>query len=394
MHSNPSSKSNLLNITLKSFFGFEAVLADELNELGYPDAELLNRAVQIKGTWEDVYKLNLYCRCAISVLVEIDKFYIQSEEDLYKRALRIKWHELFEVHKTFAIKGAIFSPIFKNTHYPFLLIKDAIVDVFKDKTNERPNIDVKKPNILFDLYIKDKEVTLSVNTSGLPLFQRGYRTAVGPAPLNEVVAACLIRMSGWDGKQTFVDPFCGSGTLLVEAALLASGIPSNIERQHYAFKNLKNYDAKIWEALFENAPRIVRALPCRIIGGDISDEMVLKARRNLRTFSFGRFVEVHSAPFEQLKIEPPVFILTNPPYDERLSTDVEELYGNLGTWLKHQMAGSKACVISGSLEGFHAIGLKASKKHRVFNGDIECEFRQYDLFEGKKALNWAPFLMM
>jgi putative N6-adenine-specific DNA methylase len=194
-------------------------------------------------------------------------------------------------------------------------------------------------------------------------------------------------MSGWDRKQTFVDPFCGSGTLLVEAALLASGIPSNIERQHYAFKNLKNYDAKIWEALFENAPRIVRALPCRIIGGDISDEMVLKARRNLRTFSFGRFVEVHSAPFEQLKIEPPVFILTNPPYDERLSTDVEELYGNLGTWLKHQMAGSKACVISGSLEGFHAIGLKASKKHRVFNGDIECEFRQYDLFEGKKALN-------
>ena len=159
MHSNPSSKSNLLNITLKSFFGFEAVLADELKELGYPDAELLNRAVQIKGTWEDVYELNLYCRCAISVLVEIDKFYIQSEEDLYKRALRIKWHELFEVHKTFAIKGAIFSPIFKNTHYPFLLIKDAIVDVFKDKTNERPNIDVKKPNILFDLYIKDKEVT-------------------------------------------------------------------------------------------------------------------------------------------------------------------------------------------------------------------------------------------
>ena len=130
-------------------------------------------------------------------------------------------------------------------------------------------------------------------------------------------------MSGWDRKQTFVDPFCGSGTLLVEAALLASGIPSNIERQHYAFKNLKNYDASCWEEIYQNAPRIVRELPCRIIGGDISDEMVLKARRNLRTFSFGRFVEVHSAPFDKLKIEPPVFMLTNPPYDERLSTDVE-----------------------------------------------------------------------
>ena len=387
MHSNPSPKSEQLTITLKSFFGFEAILADELKELGYPEPVLLNRAVQIKGTWADVYKLNLYCRCAISVLVEIDKFYIQSEEDLYKRAMRIKWHELFDVNKTFAVKGAIFSPIFSNTHYPFLLIKDAIVDVFKAKTDERPNIDVKKPSILFDLYIKDKEVTLSVNTSGLPLFQRSYRTAVGPAPINEVVAACLVRMSGWDRKQTLVDPFCGSGTLLVEAGLLASGIPSNIERQHYAFKNLKNYDATLWEEIYQNAPRIVRELPCTLIGGDISDEMVLKARRNLRTFSFGRFVEIHSTPFDKLKIEPPVFILTNPPYDERLSTDIEELYGTFGTWLKHQMAGSKACVISGSLEGFHAIGLKASKKDRIFNGDIECEFRQYDLFQGKKALN-------
>ena len=387
MHSNPSPKSEQLTITLKSFFGFEAILADELQELGYPEPVLLNRAVQIKGTWADVYKLNLYCRCAISVLVEIDKFYIQSEEDLYKRAMRIKWHELFDVNKTFAVKGAIFSPIFSNTHYPFLLIKDAIVDVFKAKTDERPNIDVKKPSILFDLYIKDKEVTLSVNTSGLPLFQRSYRTAVGPAPINEVVAACLVRMSGWDRKQTLVDPFCGSGTLLVEAGLLASGIPSNIERQHYAFKNLKNYDATLWEEIYQNAPRIVRELPCTLIGGDISDEMVLKARRNLRTFSFGRFVEIHSTPFDKLKIEPPVFILTNPPYDERLSTDIEELYGTFGTWLKHQMAGSKACVISGSLEGFHAIGLKAAKKDRIFNGDIECEFRQYDLFQGKKALN-------
>jgi len=387
MDPTPSSKTTLLKITLKCFYGFESILADELKELGYPETELLNRAVQIKGTWADVYKLNLYCRCAIAVLVEIDHFYIQSEEDLYKRALRIKWHELFDVKKTFAIKGAIFSPIFKNTHYPFLLVKDAIVDTFKSKADERPNIDVKKPSVLFDLYIKDKEVTISVNTSGLPLFQRGYRTAVGPAPLNEVVAACLVRMSGWDRKQTLVDPFCGSGTLLAEAALLATGIPSNIERQHFAFKNLKNYDAALWESIYESAPRVVRQLPCQLIGGDISDEMVLKARRNLRTFSFGRFIEIQAASFDKLKVEAPVFILTNPPYDERLATDIEELYGNLGSWLKHQMAPSKVGIISGSLEGFHAIGLKAAVKHRVFNGDIECEFRKYELFEGKKALN-------
>jgi putative N6-adenine-specific DNA methylase len=384
MHSKDTAKKEQLLITLKCFFGFEEVLADELRELGYNDPEILNRAVRISGTWQDVYRLNLYIRCAIAVLVEIEKFYIQSEEDLYKRALKVKWTELFDVNKTFAIKGAIFSTIFKNTHYPFLLVKDAIVDQFKAKQDERPNIDIKKPSILFDLYIKDREVTISVNTSGLPLFQRGYRTAVGPAPLNEVVAASLIRLSGWDRKQTFVDPFCGSGTLLIEAALLATGIPSNIERQHYAFKNLKNFDAELWQDIFENAPRIVRELPCKIIGGDLSDEMVLKARRNLRGFSFGRFIEVQSCSFEKIKVEAPVFILTNPPYDQRLEADVDALYEGIGNWLKHDLTESKAWIISASEEGLKSVGLKPSKKYKVFNGDLECGFRSYETYKGSK----------
>jgi putative N6-adenine-specific DNA methylase len=384
MHSKELAKKEELLITLKCFYGFEAVLADELLELGYAEPEILNRAVRIRGSWQDVYKLNLYIRCAIAVLVEIERFYIQSEEDLYKRALKVKWTELFDVNKTFAIKGAIFSSIFKNTHYPFLLVKDAIVDQFKAKQDERPNIDIKKPSILFDLYIKDREVTISVNTSGLPLFQRGYRTAVGPAPLNEVVAASLIRLSGWDRQQTFVDPFCGSGTLLIEAALLATGIPSNIERQHYAFKNLKNYDAAMWDEIYENAPRNVRALPCKIMGGDLSDEMVLKARRNLRGFSFGRFIEVQSCSFEKLKVEAPVFVLTNPPYDERMATDVSPLYENIGNWLKHDLTESKAWIISSSEEGLKSVGLKPSKKYKVFNGDLECGFRCYETYSGTK----------
>lgn len=384
MHSKEQAKNEELLITLKCFYGFEAVLADELLELGYAEPEILNRAVRIRGSWQDVYKLNLYIRCAIAVLVEIERFYIQSEEDLYKRALKVKWTELFDVNKTFAIKGAIFSSIFKNTHYPFLLVKDAIVDQFKAKQDERPNIDIKKPSILFDLYIKDREVTISVNTSGLPLFQRGYRTAVGPAPLNEVVAASLIRLSGWDRQQTFVDPFCGSGTLLIEAALLATGIPSNIERQHYAFKNLKNYDAAMWDEIYENAPRNVRALPCKIMGGDLSDEMVLKARRNLRGFSFGRFIEVQSCSFEKLKVEAPVFVLTNPPYDERMAADVSPLYENIGNWLKHDLTESKAWIISSSEEGLKSVGLKPSKKYKVFNGDLECGFRCYETYSGTK----------
>ncbi|MEN9302167.1 MAG: hypothetical protein RL264_596 [Bacteroidota bacterium] len=376
-----------LLITLKCFFGFETTLAEELQELGYQETEILNRAVRVKGSWRDVYFLNLYARCAISVLVEIDRFYIQEEKDLLKCLQRIDWTEIIGSNQTFAIRGAVHSQIFKNTHYPFLLAKDAIVDVFTAKNKPRPNVDTKQPNLLFDLYISEKQATISFNTSGAPLFQRGYRSEVGEAPLNEVVAAGLVRMSGWDRKTPLLDPFCGSGTLLIEAALLATGVPSNIERQHYAFKRLKNFSSTLWEEIYENAPRIVRQLPVRIFGSDISDEMVIKTRRNLRSFSFGRLIEISSKSFEEVeRPEGEVFILTNPPYDERLKIDVTELYGNLGSWLKHNMSPCQAWIISGSEEGMKSIGLKPSKKMSLFNGDIPCEFRGFEMFKGERKV--------
>lgn len=389
MKSKETTSESELKITLKCFFGFEQTLGEELIELGYDKIEFLNRAVRINGSWEDVYFLNLYIRCAISILVEIEHFFIKSEDDLYKKASGIYWNEIFSANKTFAIKGAVFSTLFKNTHYPFLVLKDAIVDCFRETQNERPNIDLKKPQVLFDLYIKENEVTISVNTSGLPLFQRGYREEVGEAPLNEVVAASLIRQSGWDRTTTFMDPFCGSGTILIEAAFLATGIPSNIERQHYAFKNLNNYDEKLWNEIYGSAPRIVRSLPCEIIGSDISDEMIMKTRRNLRSMSFGRFVKTSVLPFDQVtKTEEKLFILTNPPYGERMETDIPELYDTLGTWMKHSMTNSEAWIISSSEEGWKSIGLKPTKKTKVFNGDLECSFRKFEIYDGsKKAKN-------
>ncbi len=371
-----------LTITAKCFFGFEETLADELTEFGFHQLEILNRAIRFKGTWKDIYFLNLHCRCAISILVELDNFEIRTEKDLYDNCMKIDWTSIFDSKKSFAVKGAIFSTIFKNTHYPFLLVKDAIVDSFRNLELERPNIDIKKPQVSFDLYIKDTKVTLSINTSGLPLFQRGYRQSTGEAPLNEVVAACLIRLSGWDKKTPFLDPFCGSGTILIEAALFASGIPSNIERQHYSFKNLKNYQPNLWQGIYDDAKRIVRELPAPIMGGDISDEMVLKSKRNLRTFSFGRFVSINSKDFKDFQSDQPVFILTNPPYGERLEAEIELLYGEFGTWLKHTMTGSEAWVITSSNEGLNAIGLKPEKKYKVFNGDLECSFRQFKTYTG------------
>ena len=384
MNGNKNGFDKELTITLKCFFGFEETLKEELKEYGYNDVEILNRAVQIRGKWKDVYFLNLHSRCSIAILVEIASFRIKSENDLINRASKIKWSEYFDVKKTFAVKGAIYSDLFPNTHYPYLLVKDAIVDHFRDLTGDRPDVEIKRPQVLIDLYISNTLVTISVNTSGNPLFQRGYRNASGEAPINEVVAASLIRMSGWDRKTTLMDPFCGSGTLLIEGALLASGIPSNIERQHYAFKNFKNFDQKLWDEIYDNATRIVRKLPCRFIGSDISDEMVLKSRRNLREFSFGRFIEISGKPFNEVqKTDEPVFIISNPPYGQRLELD-EELYSEIGTWLKHEIKEGTACIISSSEEGFKSIGLKHSKKVKVYNGNLDCSFRSYELFEGKR----------
>lgn len=372
-----------ISITLKCFFGFEDTLTEELTELGYKDITKLNRAVQIKGTWEDVYYLNLHSRCAISILVEIAQFRIHDEQDVYKKAAQVDWTSFFRSNQTFAIKGAINSSLFKNTHYPFLLVKDAIIDCFRDKSMDRPSIELKTPNILIDLYIRENMLTLSINTSGAPLFHRGYRIETGSAPLNEVVAACLIRLSGWDKKTTFLDPFCGSGTILIEAALLAAGVPSSIERQHYAFKNLKNFDQKLWNKIYDDAPKNARVLPCRIFGSDIADEMVLKTRANLRAMSFGKLIAISALDYSEIqKQEEDIFILTNPPYGQRLEADVLDLYSGIGDWLKNTMNPSTTWIITSNEDGPKSIGLRPGKKYNIYNGDIPCTFRSYETFSG------------
>ena len=375
-----------VTITLKTFFGLEEVLKEELEEFGYSDIKILNRAVQIQGSWKDVYFLNLNIRCAITVLVEIESFFVRSEEDLFKKASKIDWTKYFDVDKNFAVKGAVFSDIFNHTQYPFLLVKDAIVDTFRDRYNERPDVNVKSPQVLFDVYINDKSVTISLNTSGVPLFQRGYRQTAGEAPLNEVVAAALIRMSGWDRKSNFIDPFCGSGTLLIEAGMLAANIPSNIERQHYAFKNFLNFDQKLWDEVYESANSKCSSLPCKIVGYDIEPDMIMKTKRNLRGVAVGRFISAEISSFQDIKNidEAPGVMVTNPPYGERMGDNIEEMYSELGDFMKGSMKGYVCWVISASEEGFKSIGLRPERIIKLYNGDLECSFRKFSIYEGSK----------
>lgn len=372
-----------LTITIKTIFGVEDVLKEELNELGYNEVTVLNRAVQIQGTMADVYYLNLHLRCAMSVLVEVKKFKIRDEQDLFKQCMKIDWTSFFDINQTFAVKGAIQSTLFSHTKFPFLLVKDAIVDTFRDKMGVRPDVNIKTPQVVFDLYIKESQVTISLNTSGAPLYQRGYRTEVGEAPLNEVTAAALIRLSGWDRKSNFMDPFCGSGTILIEAALLASGIPSNIDRQHYAFKNFKGFDAALWEKIQSEAIKTCKGFDFEIIGSDMDSDMMMMAKRNLRGLPIGRFVNVTTNSFQEVKKPSDNgTIVCNPPYGERMGEDIEDMYQELGDWFKNELKGWNCWVISSNEEGFKSIGLKPNRKVKLFNGDLECSFREYRIFDG------------
>lgn len=380
-----SGSDRSLVITLKTFYGFEDVLKEELAELGFPDAIKLNRAVQITGTWRDVYYLNVHLRCALSVLVQVKKFRIRDEDDLYTQAMKIDWTKYFDVKKTFAVKGAVYSDFFKHSQYPFLLVKDAIVDTFRKNLNDRPDVNTKKPQVMFDVYINNKEVTISLNTSGAPLFQRGYRDEAGLAPMNEVAAAGLIRMSGWDRKSAFVDPFCGSGTFLIEAALMAANLPATLERHHFAFKNFANFDEEIWDDIQNAIPKRITELPCLIVGSDKNAEMVMKARRNLRRLPIGRFVKVNADSFQESKspAESGVMI-TNPPYGERMGDEIEELYEELGDWMKTEMQGFSCWIVSSNMEAFKFVGLRPDRKVKVFNGSLECSFRKYEIYAGSK----------
>lgn len=381
--------SGPLKITLKTLFGLEGVLQEELNELGYNNTKLLNRAVQVEGTWRDVYFLNLHIRCSISILVEIATFRIKQEQDLYKQAKKINWTNYFTDDKAFAIKGVVLSKLFNHTQFPFLVLKDAIVDVFREELGERPDVDLKRPDVLFDLYINNDWVTVSLNTSGMPLYQRGYREDVGEAPMNEVLAAGLIRLTKWDKQTPLIDPFCGSGTILIEAALYATGIPSTIERKNYAFQNFKNYDKQLWNEIYTTALEKCRnttKLPVQIIGCDIDPDMVLKAKRNLRKFPFGDHVEIMKGSFEQLeRVDSETGIMvTNPPYGERIGQNIPALYARIGDWMKSDLKGFSCWLISSSEEGLKSVGLKPDRKIKLYNGSLECSFRKYSIYAGSK----------
>ena len=374
-----------MEIVAKTFFGFEDILAQEIKDLGGKNVKPGNRVVTYEGNRELMYRSNLWLRTAVSILIPIESFRFKDEKDLAKKLHEIRFSTYFSVNKTFAVKGAVNSDMFNHTQYPMLLLKDAIADHFRDSFGKRPDVELKKPNVVFDLHIKDNECTVSLNASGAPLFQRGYRSRVGDAPLNEAVAAGLILRSGWDKKSDFIDPFCGSGTLAIEAALIAGNIPPLLERKTFGFKHWKDFDQQLWETIQAEIPRKPLSKPdFKIIGSDIDSDMVMMARENAQGLPIGNIISFECKDFKDQNNETNNgTLVTNPPYGERLDyADIDLLYKEIGDSFKHNYPGFNCWMISSNHAAFKCVELKPDKKIKVFNGQLECDFRLYKIFKG------------
>ena len=373
----------------KTFFGFEEILAQELKALGAADVNIQNRMVEFNGDLGFMYKANYSLRTALRIQKPILSFSAKTEGQLYEKMKKFHWENYFNVDQTFMIDPTVFSDYFTHSHYAALKVKDAIVDRFKKKDGRRPSINKNAPDVRFNLHISHDKVTLSLDSSGDSLHKRGYREETGPAPINEVLAAGLLLQAGWDGKGNYLDPMCGSGTMLIEAAMIANQIPSQLHRKRFAFQNWPDYDETLFTQIRNTRINRIKEFDYKIVGYEISPMMAKIAQMNIKSADLEDIIEVRQQDFFTSKKELfPVLLVFNPPYDERIENNNQEFYKQIGDTLKSSYPNTLAWFITSDLQAKKYVGLRPSKKVKVFNGKLECDFLQYEMYEGsKKAKN-------
>ena len=371
-------------IIAKTFMGLEPVLAKELTQMGAKDVEIGRRMVSFTGDKEMMYRANFQLHTAIRILKPIRHFKAKSADDVYEEIKKIDWTEYLGTEKTFTVDSVVFSEEFRHSKFVSYKVKDAIVDQFREKTGKRPNISVANPDIRLNMHIADDKCTLSLDSSGESLHRRGYRQESVEAPLNEVLAAGMILLSGWQGDTDFIDPMCGSGTLLIEAALIAKNMAPGLFRKEYAFEKWPDFDAELFDAIY-NDESLERDFNHKIYGYDIDMKAVNTARMNVKAAGLSDVISVEQQDFKEFtQPQNKSIMITNPPYGERISTpDLMGTYKMIGERLKHQFKGNDAWVLSYREECFEQIGLKPSIKIPLYNGSLECEFRKYQMFDGK-----------
>ncbi len=380
--------NEIFEMVAKTFQGLEEVLAEELRGIGAENVRPGRRMVAFEGDLSIMYKANLCCRTALRILKPFHAFEAHNPDELYDKVKEYDWSEVLTLDKTFSIDVTAYSEEFTHSRYVTYRVKDAIADYFQDRfgRDKRPKVRLQDADAMINVHISGSEVTLSLDSSGESLHKRGYRVEQTEAPINEVLAAGIILKSGWRGDSPLVDPMCGSGTFLIEAALIAANINPGIYRNGFAFEHWKDFDAELFESIY-NDDSAERDVEYKIYGSDISPRAISIAQRNIRSAGVGRYIELEARPIAKWDEapQPAGVLVTNPPYGERISApDMEGLYETIGERLKHVFTGYHAWIIGYRDEYFKCIGLTPSQRIPMLNGSLECELREYVIFDGDK----------
>ena len=370
----------------KTMFGLEEILAEELRKLGAQNVKPMNRAVSFKGDKGFMYKANLNLRTALRVLKPIAHFQAHNEKELYRKLCEIDWTKFFDLDSTFATHATTHSEVFTHSKYASLVMKDAIADTFRKKFDKRPNVDPETPDVSINLHIAKNTCTVSLDSSGESLHKRGYKKFNSIAPLNEVLAAGVILMSEWDKNSDFLDPMCGTGTILIEAAMIARNIAPNLNRSFFSFEKWKDWDENLFELVEKSVLNKIIEFDHKFYGFDISNSMIKKAEKNIEISQVDVDIEVFTKDFLKSSKDDndDLFIIINPPYDKRISADVKILYKSIGDTLKNNYQFSNVWLITANLEAIKSIGLKASKRIKLFNANLESRLLNYEIYPGTK----------
>lgn len=370
----------------KTFFGFEEILAKELQQLGAQNVEMGTRMVSFVGDKGFMYKANLALRTALKILKPIYQFRAFNEASLYKGIQGIDWSQYLNAHQAFVVDVTLHSEHFNHSQFVALKTKDAIVDQFRDKFGKRPNIDKDFPDLRINIHIDRDQCSVSLDSSGDSLHHRGYKTATNIAPINEVLAAGMLLLSGWDGQGDFIDPMCGSGTILAEAAMIACNIPANINRKEFAFERWSDWDNELFDQIMNSLMKKVKEFHYTITGYDKAPSAVMKAKDNIKNANLDEYVKIYERNFFDTEKETrgPLHMVFNPPYGERLDIEMERFYREIGDTLKQSYPGTNAWFITANLEALKFVGLKPSRKIKLFNGKLEARLVKYEMYEGSK----------
>lgn len=370
----------------KTFFGLEEILAKELTQLGAQRVEMGTRMVSFYGDKGFMYKANLALRTALKILKPIKQFKVTDERSLYTGIQSVDWSAFINENQTFVVDVTMYSDVFNNSQFVALKAKDAVVDQFREKTGKRPSIDKDFPDLKINIHIDRETCSIALDSSGESLHQRGYRSATNIAPINEVLAAGILLLSGWDGKGDFMDPMCGSGTILIEAAMIACNIPANVNRKEFAFERWNDWDNDLFDKVLDSLLNKTREYHYKMVGYDKAPSAVLKAKDNVENANLSEYIRIYNDNFfdSEKTSEGPLHMVFNPPYGERLDINLERFYREIGDTLKKKYPNTNAWFITGNLEALKFVGLKPSRKIKLYNGKLESRLVKYEMYAGSK----------